>query len=148
MFEETLRARVNEYLGKPYTCRNRHMACVLFVLEIMEPFSQELRECLERLCCMDITTSKKSLIQQDYFLKFIRSTCLKLQELTAGLMPGDILLINEYTGQGKIDHLGLYLGRGEYVHLRCSRNHGDYPQICRVDDSRNKILGIARYLFP
>ena len=148
MIEGILRAKVSAYLSKPYACENRQMACVLFVLEVMEPFSPELRECLGRLRCMEITGSKKALIRQDYFLKFIRGTKLQLttddRQPTTGLLTGDILLINEYSIERKIDHLGLYLGQGEYVHLHRDRNIGDYPQMRRVDDDRHKILGIVR----
>jgi hypothetical protein len=119
------------------------MACVLFVLEIMAPYSRELAGILGRVRQLEIAASKREMIKQDYFLKFIRSTRLKPVAL-ADLRCGDILLINEYSRERKIDHLGLYLGQGEYLHLQRDRNKGDFGEIVNLDERRHKIMGAVR----
>ncbi len=141
--EAELRKSAIKCLGQSYHCQNRQMACILFVLEIMAPYSQELAGLLERVRQLEIATSKREMIKQDYFLKFIRSTRLKPVAL-ADLRCGDILLINEYSRERKIDHLGLYLGQGEYLHLQRDRNKGDFGEIVNLDDNRHKIMGAVR----
>ncbi len=143
MFAEILRKRITEYSGTPYHCNNRQLACVFLVLEIMAPYSRELAEILKRVGQLEVTAAKRELIQQDYFRKFIRTTRLKKVAL-ADLSCGDILLINEYSRQRKIDHLGLYLGQGEYLHLQRDRNKGDFVKIVSLDDNRHKIMGAVR----
>lgn len=143
MFNKILKNKTKGYLGQPYHCPNRQMACVFFVLEIMAPYSRELAGILQRIKCLEITTTKREMIKQDYFLKFIRTTRLKPVKL-ADLTAGDILLINEYSREKKIDHLGLYLGEGEYLHLQRERNKGDFAEIVNLDDNRHKILGVVR----
>ena len=143
MWEQMLHERVARYLRRPYQCRNRQLACVLFVLEIMAPYSRELEQILERVGRLEMAAGKREMIRQDYFLKFIRSTRLKPVALP-DLRCGDILLINEYSKERKIDHLGLYLDGGEYLHLQRERNRGDFGQILRLDDNRHKIMGAVR----
>jgi len=141
--ETELRKSAIKCLGQAYHCPNRQMACVLFILEIMAPYSRELAGILERVRQLEIASSKREMIKQDYFLKFIRSTRLKPVAL-ADLRCGDILLINEYSRERKIDHLGLYLGQGEFLHLQRNRNKGDFAEIVNLDDNRHKIMGAVR----
>ncbi|MBI5789278.1 MAG: C40 family peptidase [Candidatus Schekmanbacteria bacterium] len=143
MLQESLRTKLNAYLGKPYQCSNPQAACVLFVLELMASCSPEFAQILERVKTLDIGHNKRRLIRQDYLRKFIRTTRLKPVPL-ADLSCGDILLISEYSRDQQIDHVGLYLGQGEYVHIRRDKNKGDWPEILNLDANRERILGAVR----
>jgi hypothetical protein len=143
LLAEQLRQKANSLIGQPYQCNNRHIACIMFVLEVMAPHSAELRGIMGRLKCMQITHNKKDLIQQDYFNKFINTTRLERIQGLDNTRPGDILLINGYSQENKIDHLGLYIGGGEYVHLHRNRRQ-DVIELGRLDDIRHRILGIVR----
>ncbi len=126
-----------QYAGKPYISIRPQMACIFLVLDILSPLSAEFRTIRKRLKCMDITASRRSLITQYYFLKFIRTTRLRLinpapspqrgeglgegdkeNYYTPNLQPGDILLLNYSTPNNKVDHLGLYLGQDKAVWLK------------------------------
>jgi hypothetical protein len=115
----------------------------LFILDILEPFSQEFRAIRERLNHLDITARKESLIEQDYFRKFIRTTRLRYVPADQ-ISLGDILLLNEYSSNGRIDHLGLYLGDGEYIHLKRSRTLCDSGENVLLEDNMHKVRGIVR----
>jgi hypothetical protein len=146
LLADQLKQQAKAMVGQPYTCNNRHIACILLVLELVAPYSVELQGILGRLRCMEITHNKKTLIEQDYFRKFINTTRLEWVNELRDITPGDILLINGYSQGNKIDHLGLYLGDGEYVHLHRDRRFArqDVVELGRVDDDRRRILGIVR----
>ncbi len=140
--KEKIRQQADKYIGQPYQCPNRQLACILLVLDILAPHLAEAAKIRERLDRFEVT-SKKSLIEQDYFRKFIRTTALqwvKFQQLA----PGDILLLWEYSKARRIDHLGVYLGDGEYLHLHRERARHDRAVVVRLDENRQKILGIVR----
>ncbi|MFQ5645908.1 MAG: hypothetical protein ACE5GM_03175 [bacterium] len=140
MTEFELSLRAEQYL-RPYPThgKERKIACVLFVLEILSPFSQEIKQLEERLRGLDFSLSKKELIQSGYFLKFIRGTGLRLLEPEKP-EPGDILLLKEYSS--RIDHLGLYIGNDLYVHL--DRARGDRGGITSFSGNRGRVLKLAR----
>jgi hypothetical protein len=139
-----IRQRAYKFIGDyPTTGFARKMGCILFVLDILEPFSQEFRTIRTRLNQLDITGRKESLVEQDYFRKFIRSTRLKYVPVDQ-VHPGDILLLNEYSSNGRIDHLGLYLGDGEYIHLKRSRTFFDFGEKVFLENNMHKIKGVVR----
>lgn len=146
--QENIQNRIRERAGefiKDYPTRGyaRKLACILFVLDILEPFSEEYKAIRGRLDQLDITARKTSLIEQDYFRKFIRTT--KLKNIPPDqIRPGDILLLNEYSSSGQIDHLGLYIGSGKYIHLKRNRTFCDSGEIVLLEENIQKIKEIVR----
>jgi cell wall-associated NlpC family hydrolase len=140
---DQFKKQARSMIGKPYLTDNRHIACIMLVLELTAPYSAEIQKVMARLKRMQISHNKKNLILQDYFNKFIRSTRLERIEGLINARTGDILLINGYSREEMVDHLGLYIGDGEYIHLQRNRRQ-DVVELGRVDDDRQKILGIVR----
>lgn len=127
----------------PTTGYRRKLSCILFVLDILEPLSAEFAEIRRRLDNLDITGRKDSMIEQDYFTTFIRATRLKYVP-DDQISPGDVLLLNEYSSNGRIDHLGLYLGDSEYIHLKRSRTLCDSGEIVLLEENFHKVRAVVR----
>ena len=137
-----IRQRAVEFVKEYHTTGYaRKLACILFILDILEPLSEEIKEIRQRLHQLDITGRKESLIEQDYFSKFIRTT--RLRHVPADHMrPGDILLLNEYSPSGRIDHLGLFMGCGEYIHLKRSRSVCDSGEVVLLENNMIKFRAL------
>ncbi len=131
------------YVGKPSS--HPELACIFLVLDILAPLSGEFAVIRERLKRLEVGAAKRTLIEQDYFFKFIRTTRLKLLPIAEGklplLAPGDVLLLNKRIPNGKVDHLGLYLGQGAVISLG---HQGKSADIMPLAEIRNQIKAIAR----
>ncbi len=144
---DKLRSIAKGYVGKPYSCSRPEMACIFLALDILAPISLEFTAIRGRLKCLEITAAKKTLIQQDYFFKFIRTTRLNLlsmaESIPQSLQPGDVLLINKTQTHDKVDHLGLYLGRDEVIVLN-RMPQGYMADMLHINKLQNNIKAVAR----
>lgn len=145
--EDKLRDIAKGYVGKPYRCSRPQMACIFLVLDILAPVSEEFSAIRGRLKCLEITAAKRTLIRQDYFFKFIRTTGLNLlpmaESIRQSLQPGDVLLINKVQADGRVDHLGLYLGRDEVILLNRTPQ-GYMADMLHINELQNNIKAVAR----
>ncbi len=128
----------------------RRLSCILFVLEVLAPFSLEFYNIRERVTKLQIT-DVKSLIVNDYIRKFVKTTRLEMFEFTGGaychrplLLPGDILLLIAGDNGSQINHLGLYLGEDKYIHLKRKRTAHNQTVISNVSDNKDRIKMIVR----
>ncbi len=144
--ERKLKDIAARYIDKTYSCSRPEMACIFLALDILAPLSTEFSAIRGRLKCLEITASKGMLIHEDYFYKFIRTTRLKLRQVKGGvaeLAPGDVLLLNKKSKDGKVDHLALYLGGGDVVMLNVQSN--EYVvNLLHINDIQSIIKAIAR----
>lgn len=139
-----LRERIEEFIGKPYRCSDGRKACILFALAMVAPDSDEYMKILERVENMKKFVPDREALRQDYIRKFIRTTNLRFIDVFQ-VISGDLLLMNIYNKQSKVDHLGVYIGNGEFVHFNYRKNIRKV-RIERIDDFRRKILGVVRAL--
>jgi cell wall-associated NlpC family hydrolase len=117
---------------------------MLFALAMVAPYSNEYSSIYQRVENMKKFVPNREALKQDYIRKFIRTTNLKYISISQ-LSSGDILLMNILNRHSKVDHIGVYIDNGEFVHLQRDRRDG-CVKIERIDDVRSKILGIVRAL--